>query len=253
MDTGRKPYQGLINIISFNRHFYMAALLIVLLLLCGIVFLPSLRLWLWLALAIVVLPLFLSLFVSHFIYDRSGFYQLAWLNAFQLNSPWQIANVTAGFDETSWLIQKKFPQATLRVFDFYNAERHTETSIERARKKGWVHPLTEQIDTGHLPVEAGSIDLVIAIFSLHEIRDHSERVGFLAELADSLRPGGKIIVVEHGRDLANFLAYNIGFFHFHSKKEWEDSFREAMLSIRKRSRFTPFINIYSLEKNGTPY
>ncbi len=46
----------------------------------------------------------------------------------------QILNINAGFDETSFIIKNNFPNADLNVFDFYDAEIHTEPAIVRARK-----------------------------------------------------------------------------------------------------------------------
>ena len=45
-----------------------------------------------------------------------------------------ITNINAGFDETSYILDDKFPNATIKAFDFYDAEKHTEASIKRARK-----------------------------------------------------------------------------------------------------------------------
>jgi hypothetical protein len=89
------------------------------------------------------------------------------------------------------------------------------------------------------------------ILAAHEIRNTSERIIFFKQLKDSLSENGKIIVVEHLRDWKNFLAYNFGFFHFFSKKEWKLTFTTAGLAMRSEKKITPFVSAFILEKNGT--
>lgn len=59
--------------------------------------------------------------------------------------------------------------------------------------------------------------------------------------------------MEHLRNTPNFLAYNIGFFHFYSKAIWLKNFNTAKLKLVKEIKHTPFISIFVLEKNGTAY
>ncbi|MEO7045031.1 MAG: methyltransferase, partial [Ferruginibacter sp.] len=96
-----------------------------------------------------------------------------------------------------------------------------------------------------------SIDKIFTILSAHEIRDDKERVSFFEELHRVLNSTGQIIVTEHLRDTANFLAYNIGFFHFHSKATWLKTFQLSGFQIVNEIKITPFITTFILEKNGT--
>jgi len=73
---------------------------------------------------------------------------------------------------------------------------------------------------------------------------------FFKEIKRILRPDGKIFVTEHLRDLPNFLAYSIGFFHFHSKKSWLRTFTDAELHVQKQIKQTPFITTFILQKYG---
>jgi ubiquinone/menaquinone biosynthesis C-methylase UbiE len=92
---------------------------------------------------------------------------------------------------------------------------------------------------------------IFAILSAHEIRNDEERNSFFKELRRALTATGQIIVTEHLRDTANLLAYNIGFFHFHSKKTWLNTFHSAGLSVASEIKITPFITTFILDKNGT--
>ena len=73
---------------------------------------------------------------------------------------------------------------------------------------------------------------------------------FFTQLKKTLNDTGKIIVVEHLRDLNNFIAYNFGFFHFYSQSCWENVFKDAGLNKFDTFKITPFISAFILTKNG---
>src|SRR5690606_13997095 len=162
----------------------------------------------------------------------------------------QILNIHAGFDETSDIIKQKFINAELTIFDFYDEQKHTEISIKRARKFFPDSEKTIQVPTNQFPVENEAFDLIFNIFSAHEIRNIEERIQFFKEQKRVLKPNGKIIVTEHLRDFPNFLAYTIGFFHFHSKNTWKKTFEKSGFQIEKEIKKTVFIPTFILTKNG---
>jgi hypothetical protein len=176
---------------------------------------------------------------------------LSWLNDLEIEPKKGFINIHAGFDETSALLKHKFPEISLTVFDFYDPVKHTEVSVERARRAYPVYPGTKAISTTNVPLNENSVDYIFLIFSVHEIRNMKERISFLSQLKNSLREDGKIIVTEHLRDPLNFIAYNIGFLHFFSKNTWEYAFKKAELSLSKEFKITPFISVFVLEKHGT--
>ncbi len=248
METLRKPYQGLWNVIRFNWHFYILSIAFVIILLT----LPLLQetissSYLILLACFVFLVTCNSLLVSFYIYDLSPLYTLTWLDELCLNQQKTILNINAGFDETSVLLQKKFPNTELRVLDFYDPDKHTEVSIKRARKAYPPFTNTIAINTDHIPLEDNSVDTIYAILSVHEIRNVTERISFFTELKRVLKPKGKLIITEHLRDFPNFTAYTIGFFHFHSKKTWLNTFKKASFVVHKEIKITPFLTTFVLQ------
>lgn len=209
----------------------------------------SVAFYLHLLCLLIVLPIFISLLVSYCIYDLSGLYELHWIQ--KSDEAGKIVNINAGFDETSSLLKHKFKQAELIVLDFYDPLKHTEVSIKRARKAYPPYPQTQQTATIKLPLEDSSADKIVVIFAAHEIRNKTERIAFFAELKRILKPNGEIIITEHLRDTFNFLAYNIGFFHFYSKSSWIEIFKLAGLNIQKEEKLTGLISTFTLTKNGT--
>jgi SAM-dependent methyltransferase len=250
MDKMRKPYQGIVNIIRFNWHFYAAAFAIILLLLLAANYLQTpFGFFVYIAGALICVTIILSLAISFYVYDLSGLYQLRWIP--RGDNDTLVVNISAGFDETSTLIKGKFINAKLVALDFYDPVKHTEMSIKRARKAYPPFPETRRINTIDLQLKENSVDKIFVIFSAHEIRDSNERTAFFKELKRILKPKGEIYVTEHLRDIANFLAYNIGFFHFYSKKAWLATFRSAGLKMKQEIKFTPFISTFILDENGS--
>jgi ubiquinone/menaquinone biosynthesis C-methylase UbiE len=250
MEPMRKPFQGVSNIVRFNWHYYVFSVMAVVCLLLANNRLSSaphvtIIFFVWL----IIIATLISLSVSFFIYDISPLYKLSWLNSLTVGR--EIVNINAGFDETSSLLKEKFRNTDLKVLDFYDPIKHTEVSIKRARKAYPPFPDTQHTSTTRLPLQNNSADDIFAILSAHEIRKDEERVFFFRELNRILRINGQVIVTEHLRDTANFLAYNIGFFHFHSKATWLKTFRSAGFSVAKEIKITPFITTFILSKNGT--
>lgn len=251
MDKMRKSFQGVWNIVRFNWHFYILAFVtVVILLLLRNNLTGGLRTTAIVIATLILVSTLISLTVSFYIYDISNLYRLTWLDKFSINES-KIVNIHAGFDETSNLLKSKFANSELLVLDFYDPRKHTEVSIRRARKAFPPFPNTQNISTTHLPLQDDSADQVFAILSAHEIRNDEERIYFFKELKRVLATEGKIIVTEHLQDTANFLAYSIGFFHFHSRKTWVNTFQSAGLTIADEIKVTPFITIFIIEKNGT--
>ena len=247
MEIKRRKFQGVLNILSFNRHFYVFGLF-VLALIIGSEFIFN---WhkdlFWLVICGFIYGLIMPLIVSAYVYDFSGFYNFDWLKRMNLEDTTQNINlnINAGFDETSYIIKDILPHSKLQVYDFYNAKQHTEPAIIRARKVSLVYPNTQQIDSSTIPLKDNSIDNIFLVSAIHEIRNQEEKIQFLKECRRVCKPNGNVIMVEHLRDFPNFLAFTIGFTHFFSKATWERAFKEAGFVSISESKFTPYMSIFN--------
>lgn len=251
MELVRKPWQGVGNIIRFNWHFFALALLsVVALLSAGFLLSGLLSALAYLTAAAILISTLLSLSVSAYVYDCSRLYAFDWLKDVPVHPQAKAVNVHAGFDETSHILQHKFALRDLVVFDFYNPVQHTEISIRRARKAYPPYPGTQAVTTARLPLTDASADAVFIIFAAHEIRKDGERVAFFKEIRRILQPGGRVIVTEHLRDAPNFIAYNIGSFHFLPRSAWLSAFRQSGLAVAQTFKVTPFITTFILVPHG---
>lgn len=240
------------NIVRFNWHFYLLAFgLAVGLAVAAVVGPASARPYVLGLLGLGLLPTLGSLAVSAYVYDWSDLYRLTWLPVVVPVRP-TLLTVNAGFDEISAVLQQKYAPGQLVVVDFYDPARHPAVSIRRARRAYPPFPGTRRVDTrAALPLPAQSVDLTVAFLAAHEIRDAAERAGFFRELRRVTKPAGRVVVVEHLRDPANFLAYTVGFLHFHSRRAWLATFRAAGLGVERQVRITPFITAFLLRPDGS--
>ncbi len=247
MEINRRNFQGVLNILSFNRHFYVFGFLALLLIL-GSKFIYNWHNGLfWMVILAIIYGLLMPLFVSAYVYDLSGFYTFHWLKKMKIedtNDKFNL-NINAGFDETSFIIQSILPNSKLQVYDFYNAKHHTEPAIVRARKVSWFYPNTQKINSNSIPLIDNSVDTIFLLSAVHEIRLHDEKVQFLKECRRVCKPNGRIIMVEHLRDFPNFMAFTIGFTHFFSRETWKKAFDEAGFTTFNETKFTPFMSIFN--------
>lgn len=242
----RRPFQGVLNILSFNRHFYAIGLAMLGAVTAYYILVGLPPVAFWIIVAAFAYGLLMPLIVSAYVYDFSGYYQFHWLDKVipDAEDIKQVVNINAGFDETSFIINRRLPHADLRVFDFYDAQHHTEPAIVRARKVSLVYPNTEVISSGYIPLEDQSVDVVFLLSAVHEIRSNTEKVFFLKECYRICRPGGRVIMVEHLRDFPNFLAFSVGFTHFFSKAVWKRCFERAGFPSFREVKFTPFMSVF---------
>jgi len=247
MEQKRRKFQGVLNILSFNRHFYFWGLGILSVLIVSRWFINWPDTLFWLVITAFLYGLIMPLIVSAYVYDFSGYYELHWIdNLIKDNNAVKLmVNINAGFDETSFIIKRKFPNSDLKVFDFYNAKQHTEPAIKRARKVSLVYPNTQQITSNSIPLKDNTVDIVFLLSAIHEIRSQEEKVQFLKECYRLCKPGGNVIMVEHLRDFPNFLAFSVGFTHFFSRSIWKNAFNSAGFTTFRETKFTAFMSIFN--------
>jgi hypothetical protein len=132
----------------------------------------------------------------------------------------------------------------------------TEPSIVRARRQQartappWLASVTRSTDPAPLSVAGETVDVAFVVLAAHEIRLPEDRRQFFAELTRCLRPGARVVLVEHLRNPANFLVFGPQFVHFYSRRTWLDLARGAGLTAVHQTRITPFVGVFAFEKPG---
>jgi SAM-dependent methyltransferase len=243
----RGPYQGVVQILQFNRRMYAATTATLMVCWLAAALLPVAgRIALLIASAPAAFWLATSLAVSHYVYDRFPLYDLRWLERALLRMPRRWLNVHSGWDETSELLASVFPGAEGNAADIFDAQVMTEASIRRAHRMNRSTLKAKPARYDELPFDSGSFDAAFAIFAAHELRRHDQRVQLFREIARVLAPGGELVLIEHARDWGNFLAFGPGFLHFFSPHAWRSVARGAGLMVRAEFRMTRFVRVYLL-------
>lgn len=242
----RGPFQGVWTVMRFNWHLYAVGLGAVLACLGCSAMAPGVWGTVFLIASVgSAAGLIVPIVATWYAYDATGLYDLSWMSQW-LGAEGEGANIHAGFDETTALLEARYPGVRWRVFDFYDASKHTEISIRRARNAQAPHPKTMSIRSTMVPLGDESLDVVVLMLSAHEVRDEEERVAFFRELARVLKPGGTVLVIEHLRDWANIAAYSIGAWHFHSRREWLATFEPAGFVVAEEIRLNWLITSFVL-------
>jgi SAM-dependent methyltransferase len=239
-------FRGVRQIVRFNWAAYARAAAGVAAALVLAQFAPQWRAWLWAAAAAASFWTASSLAVSHYVYDRYPLYRFAWLAGSLERIPRRWLNLHAGLDESTSALAAALPGSTGVPLDFYDAREMTEPSIRRAR--GIRPPRTAHVDWRALPVAADGFDAAFLVFAAHELRRPEGRVRLFEEVRRAVRPGGELILIEHVRGWANFLAFGPGCFHFLSIQEWLRTACEAGLGLERRLALTPFVDALILRR-----
>ena len=245
----RRPYQGVVQILQFNRRSYLITSAGIAATLLATPFLPSLwRAGLLLAISPALFWMASSLLVSHYVYDRFPLYDLTWLSHVLSRPPRQWINIHCGLDETSCILAAIFPDSVGQVVDIFEPRVMTEPSIRQARRVQHNEIQAAAARFDDLVFAPNSFDAAFAIFSAHELRHHDQRVSLFKEIARVLIRGGELVLIEHSRDWRSFLAFGPGFLHFFSPREWRSAGSSAGLQMRTEFSLTPFVHVYVLRR-----
>ena len=247
----RRRFDGLMRIARYNWPQYV----------CGLATMLAAGLWLWfdkdrhaclrlaawIGASLAAWFCVASLTASHWIYDRSGLYRWAWISSALFGEPRRWLNLHAGLDDSSSAICQLFPAGAGRTCDFYDASEMSEPSIRRARAEQ-VHRVSERVDFRRLPFSNQSMDAVFLLFAAHELRRRRSREQLFRELFRVLMPGGVLLLVEHPRNLANFLGFGFGALHFFSRSEWLRVSAPAGFELRRQFLITPFVCVFAFRR-----
>jgi hypothetical protein len=249
----RRRYQGVAQIVRFNWPFYAAATFVLILgacLFCALAMPSLVRATLIATIGGAAFWLILSLVIAHYIYDRAGIYDGAWIGITIHEAPKRWATFHAGLEEFNEVIYNQFPHTEGSVFDLFDPTEMREPSIRRARQLATA-PQGIPADFRALPLRDDELDAAFVFFAAHELRRPESRVRFFQELRRTLARHGHVVLVEHLRDWPNFFAFGPGCFHFHSRQTWVRAIQSAGFTVMRENPLTPFVRIFVLGKSSS--
>jgi SAM-dependent methyltransferase len=179
-----------------------------------------------------------SLAVSWWVYDRSDLQDWRWLRP-MLAGAGSWASVHAGFDDAGPALPAALG-APAAVVDMSPMLGRVSPSLRRARR---LHPAAGagRLAVDGLPLGTSSMDAVVLVFSAHEVRERRRREALFSELRRVVRPGGRVVLVEHLRDAVNVAAFGLGAWHFRTRASWVAVGRRCGLRLEDEAAMTAFV------------
>ncbi len=182
-----------------------------------------------------------SLVATNIVYDRSEFAAWEWPRGLFRRPPRSIAVLHAGLDNASAHLRRLWPEADVQVVDFYDPTAMTEPAIARARE-GARHG-------DELRDLRPDLDAAFVVLAAHELRTRPDRAAFFGRIAEALAPAGRLVLVEHLRDLPNAFVYGPGAWHFLPRSDYLVAFDEAGLMLQEERSMTPFLRQWVLGRS----
>jgi ubiquinone/menaquinone biosynthesis C-methylase UbiE len=135
------------------------------------------------------------------------------------------------------------------LVDIFDPQKMKDPALRRARQ---MEPslLTDrriyrrEAKLNRLPLPHQWADVVYCNFSLHEIESNADRDTLFAEFARILKPGGRLLIAEHSRDLLNLLAFGPGAMSFFSQNIWENHLQKAGLNIEHHEKWRGLVHLW---------
>jgi SAM-dependent methyltransferase len=182
-----------------------------------------------------------SLVVTNLVYDRSEYAAWEWPRDLLKRPPRRVAVLHAGLDNVSTHLRRLWPKAEVQVVDFYDPATMTEPAIARARAGKHHGEQLEELRP--------DLDAAVVVLAAHELRAEADRAAFFRQVASRLAPEGRLVLLEHLRDLPNALVYGPGAWHFLPRGAYTTAFADARLSLLEERAMTPFLRLFVLTVN----
>jgi ubiquinone/menaquinone biosynthesis C-methylase UbiE len=250
-----RHYSGTVSMLLYNWPIFGGALFFGLVTLVTGMIVPAPWSWLFLISGLAALTLLGSILVTSFIvYDwgnQHEYDRLAELG--QVGQANVVLDITCGKLRGSRGMVAHHQQGYYFLIDIYDPQKMTDPALRRARVMEPPLQSPRRIyrrdgKVTSLPLPHQWADVIHCNFSLHEIEDGADRQALFAEFARVLKPDGRLLLAEHGRDWRNLLAFGPGAISFFPPATWSRHITEAGLTIRHHERWRGFVHLWVAER-----
>jgi SAM-dependent methyltransferase len=206
----------------------------------GVLFHYSLAFWAAMALAEIGLVLLAySLFGLYRMYGHPGvryIYRLVELGNVQGSS--NVADLHIGTYRHAFLLSDVLPQATIQSVDCWNVEGESpEEAVQDVRDlelppTGNPRITASKAEHFAVPLPDASCDAVCFGFGTHEIPTGGPREKLFSEASRILKPGGKVLLFEHGWDAHNYVIFGPVIHHVTKRQDWDRFLHERFDDVK---------------------
>jgi ubiquinone/menaquinone biosynthesis C-methylase UbiE len=218
----------------------------------GVLFHISMAFWAAVTLAeIGLLLLAYSLFGLYRMYGHPGVrYVRRLVELGGVKGPVTVADLHIGTYRHAFLLSDMLPEAKIQTVDCWNGEGVSpEAAVQDVRDlevppKSDPRITASKADYFAVPLADVSCEAVCFGFGTHEIPTGGPREKLFAEAIRILKPGGKVLLFEHGWDAHNYVIFGPVIHHVTKRQDWEKFLRERFDDL-KYARSTQAVDLFA--------
>jgi ubiquinone/menaquinone biosynthesis C-methylase UbiE len=218
----------------------------------GVLFHVSIAFWGAMALAeIGLLLLAYSLFGLYRMYGHPGVkYVRRLVELGGVKGNVTVADLHIGTYRHAFLLSDVLPEAKVATVDCWNVEGESpEEAVADVRDlevPPKSNPRIESYKAEHfnVPLPDASCEAVCFGFGTHEIPTGGPREKLFSEAIRVLKPGGKVLLFEHGWDAHNYVIFGPVIHHVTKRQDWDKFLRERFDEV-KYARSTQAVDLFA--------
>ena len=218
----------------------------------GLLFRLPLAFWTAVALAeIALLLLAYSLFGLYRMYGHPGVrYVRRLVELSGVKGKVTVADLHIGTYRHAFLLSDVLPEASIQSVDCWNVEGESPEEAVQDMRDLEAPPTSNpriaacRADHFTLPLPDASCDAVCFGFGTHEIPTGGAREKLFSEANRILRPGGKLLLFEHGWDAHNYVIFGPVIHHVTKRQDWDKFLRERFDDV-KYARSTQAVDLFA--------
>jgi len=221
----------------------------------GVLFRLPLAFWMAVALAeIGLLLLAYSLFGLYRMYGHPGVrYVRRLVELGGVEGQVTVADLHIGTYRHAFLLSDVLPEATIQTVDCWNVEGESPEEAVQDVRELEVPPtsnpriVASKADHFTLPLPDASCDAVCFGFGTHEIPTGGAREKLFSEANRILKPGGRVLLFEHGWDAHNYAIFGPVIHHVTKRQDWDKFLRDRFDDV-KYARSTQAVDLFAARR-----
>ena len=155
-----------------------------------------------------------------------------------VKGPVTVADLNIGTYRHAFLLSDVLPEAKIQSVDCWNVEGESpEEAVQDVRDleappKSIPRIAASKAEHFTIPLADSSCEAVCFGFGTHEIPTGGPREKLFGEAIRILKPGGKVLLFEHGWDAHNYVIFGPVIHHVTKRQDWDEFLRERFDDVK---------------------
>ena len=161
-----------------------------------------------------------------------------------------VADLHIGTYRHAFLLSDALPEATIQTVDCWNVEGESPEEAVQDVRELEAPPTSDpkivpsRAEHFTVPLPDASCDAVCFGFGTHEIPAGGAREKLFSEADRVLKPGGKVLLFEHGWDAHNYVIFGPVIHHVTKRQDWDRFLRERFDHV-KYARSSQAVDLFA--------